>query len=132
MIVHSVFCFTLLFVCVLHFLCVCPEWLSALLYTPTFEWGPRLVWVTQFFHCPPSNVYPLASALDSSPLFFNETAACSSVFSAKKIFFCRCVRYFPHGYFFCLLNDMVCRVVAWRGARGSSLGVGGPRRRPGC
>ena len=38
-IVHSVFCFTLLFVCVLHSLCVCLEGHFALLHTPRFEWG---------------------------------------------------------------------------------------------
>ena len=38
--VHSVCCFTLLFVCVLHSLCVCLEGHSALLHTPRYEWGP--------------------------------------------------------------------------------------------
>ena len=39
-IVHSLFCFTLLIVCVLHSLCVYLEGHSALLHTPGFEWGP--------------------------------------------------------------------------------------------
>ena len=38
-IVHSVFCFTLLFVCALHSLCACLEGHSALLHTLRFEWG---------------------------------------------------------------------------------------------
>ena len=37
---HSVFCFTLLCVCVLHSLCVSLEGHSALLHTPRFQWGP--------------------------------------------------------------------------------------------
>ena len=41
-IVHSVFCFTLLCVCVLHSLCVCLEGHFALLHTPRFQWGPPL------------------------------------------------------------------------------------------
>ena len=99
-IVRSVFCFTLLCVCVLHSLCVCLEGHYALLHPPDFSGVPHLVWGTQFFHCLPSTVYPPLPALDSSPLFFNETGARSSVSSAKNNFFCRCACYFPHGIFF--------------------------------
>ena len=67
---------------------------------PDFSGVPHLVWGTQFFHCLPSTVYPPLPALDSSPLFFNETGARSSVSSAKNNFICRCACYFPHGFFF--------------------------------
>ena len=129
-IVHSVFCFTLLCVCVLHSLCVCLEGHSALLHTPRFQWAPHLVWGTHFFHCLPSTVYPPLPALDSSPLFFNGTGARSSVSSAKNNFFCPCACYFPHGIFFRQLKDTVCRVGAWVGCKGFFAGCGGPERTP--
>ena len=99
-IVHSVFCFTLLCVCVLHSLCVCLEGHSALLHTPRFQWGPPFSVGDPIFPLSQSTVYPPLPAFDSSPLFFNETGARSSVSSAKNNFFCRCACYFPHGIFF--------------------------------
>ena len=70
-IVHSVFCFTLLFVCVLH-VCV-SAWSGVLLcFTPTNLRGvPRLVLWTQFFNCLLSISYPPPPAFDSFPSFFN-------------------------------------------------------------
>ena len=69
-IVHSVFCFALLFVCVLHFLCVCLEGHSALLHTPGFQWGPPFSVGDPIF--PLCTVYrlPPPPALDAAFLFF--------------------------------------------------------------
>ena len=60
-IVHSVFCFTLLCVCVLHSLCVCLEGHSALLHTPRFQWGPPFSVGDPIF--PLSTVYGLPLCL---------------------------------------------------------------------
>ena len=102
-ILHSVFCFTLLCVCVLHFLCVRLEGHSALLHTPRFQWDPQFSVGDPFF--PLSTVYCLPpsprSRLPPPFFFFNETGARNSVSSAKNNFFCRCACYFPHGIFLC-------------------------------
>ena len=97
---------------------------------PDFSGVPHLVWGTQFFHCLPSTVYPPLLALDSSPLFFNETGARSSVSSAKNNFFAGAPAIFHMAFFFCLLNDTVCRVGAWVGCKGFFAGCGGPERTP--
>ena len=70
-IVHSVFCFTLLFVCVLHSLCVRLEGHSALLHTPRFEWGPPFSVGDRIF--PLSTVYCLSPSPCSQlfPSFFH-------------------------------------------------------------
>ena len=90
--------------------------------------SPLLVWGTQFFHCLPSTVYPPLPALDSSPLFFNETGARSSVSSAKNNFFAGAPAIFHMAFFFCQLNDTVRRVGAWVGCKGFFAGCGGPER----
>ena len=98
---------------------------------PDFSGVPPLVWGTQFFHCLPSTVYPPLPALDSSPLFFNETGARSSVSSAKNNFFLQVRLLFSTWhFFFCQLNDTVCRVGAWVGCKGFFAGCGGPERTP--
>ena len=124
-IVHSLFCFTLLCVCVLHSLCVCLEGHSALLYTPRFQWGPPFSVGDPIF--PLSTVYPPLPALDSSPLFFNETGARSSVSSAKNDFFCRCACYFPHGIFFPSVKRHCLQGWCLRGVQGVLRRVWGAR-----
>ena len=124
------FYFTLLCVRVLHSLCVCLEGHSALLHTPDLSGVPRLVWGTQFFHCLPSTVYPPVPALNCFPLFFNETGARSSAFSAKNNFFAGAPAVFHVAFFFCPLNDSVCRVGALVGCKGFFAGCRGPQRTP--
>ena len=70
-IVHSVFCFTLLFVSVLHSSCVCFEGHSALLHTPRFEWclpfsvGDPIFPLSTVYFLPPSP----CSRLFPAPIF---------------------------------------------------------------
>ena len=101
-IVHSVFCFTLLCVCTLHFLCVCLEGHSALLHTPRFQWGRPFSVGDPIFLL--STVYglPPLSPLSTLPLFFffNETGARSSVSSAKINFFAGAPAIFHMAFFF--------------------------------
>ena len=129
-IVQSVFCFTLLFVCVLHSLCVCLDGHSALLHSPRFEWGPPFSVGDPISSL--STVYCLSPfpALGSSPLFFNEMGARSSVFSAKNNFFAATLAIFHMAFFF-LSVKRHCMQAWYLGGVQGVLGVGGPRGHPG-
>ena len=85
-IVHSMFCFTLLIVFVLHCSFVCLEGHSSLPHIPRFESGPpfrvdnpssSLSTIYCLPHSPRSRIFPS---------FFNETGVRSSVASAKNNF----------------------------------------------
>ena len=105
-IVHSVFCFTLLCVCVLHsvsarrgiLLCFTP---------PDFSGVPRLVWGTQFFHCLPSTVYPLSPLL-TLPLFFSMKRGPAAVSLLPKTIFLQVRLLFSTWYFFFLSVKRHC------------------------
>ena len=118
-------------------LCIClvpcvSAWRGILLRLtpPHMSWVPLLVWGTQIYHCLRCTVYPPSPARDSSPLFFNEAEAGSSVSSAKKIFFLGAPAIFLMAFFFCQLSDTVCRVVACVGCQRFFAGFGGPERTP--
>ena len=48
----------------------------------------------------------------------------------KTIFFAGAPAIFHMAFFFCQLNDTVCRVGAWVGCKGFFAGCGGPERTP--
>ena len=131
-IVHSVFCFTLLCVCALHFLCVCLEGHSALLHTPRFQWGRPFSVGDPIFLL--STVYglPPLSPLSTLPLFFFSMKRGPAAVSLlpKSIFLQVRLLFSTWHFFFCQLNDTVCRVGAWVGCKGFFAGCGGPERTP--
>ena len=124
-IVHSVFCFTLLCVCVLHSLCVCLEGHSALLHTPRFHWGPPFSVGDPIF--PLSTVYglPPLSLLSTLPLFFSMKRGPAAVSLLPTTIFLQVRLLFSTWqFFFCQLNDTVCRVGAWVECKGFFGGWG--------
>ena len=109
------FCFRLLFVYVLHFLCVWLERHSALLHTPRFftpcelSGVPPLVWGTQFFHCLPST--PPPPALSPLPLFFSMKQGPATVSLLPENNFLQRPLLFSSWHFFLLVEPSNIRIV---------------------
>ena len=99
-IVYSVFCFTLLCVCVLHSLCVCLEGHSALLHTPRFQWGPPFSVGDPIF--PLSTVYGLPPSPRSRlfPSFFQWNGGPQQCLFCQKQFFLQVRLLFSTWHFF--------------------------------
>ena len=99
-IVHSVFCFTLLCVCVLHSLCVCLEGHSALLHTPRFQWGPPFSVGDPIF--PLSTVYGLPPSPRSRlfPSFLQWNGGPQQCLFRQKQFFLQVRLLFSTWHFF--------------------------------
>ena len=86
---------------------------SALLHTPRFQWGPPFSVGDPIF--PLSTVYGLPPSPRSRlfPSFFQWTGGPQQcLFCQKQFFFAGAPAIFHMAFFFCQLNDTVCRAGA--------------------